>query len=204
MMTGRLLCVVAALTLSVTACDETDVGFDPGEAEFRSCAPPWVVQESPPTRLDDGTVVPGAKGKLKRRDDKLRFKVKTTVTPGYSYTLWVCGFNEPSGCQGPGDWTPSCSLDDLLSERGDSFCQWGDGGVAPADGLVKFKSDSTELGELVLGTGPSDFMNSEIVLVVREHGPVIIDKVAEMTMTHDGGCEVNTCIDRQIASFGVP
>ena len=161
-------------------------------------------QQAVPTYLDGGAEVTGSKAKLKRRSNKLAFKVKTTVTPGYAYTLWVCGFNEPTQCTGPGSWTPSCSLSDLLAGNGDSFCQWGDGAVAPADGKVEFKANSNDFGELALGTGPSNFLGSEIVLVVREHGPVIPEIVDEMITTHDGGCLTNTCIDRQIGSFGAP
>ncbi|PRQ02249.1 hypothetical protein ENSA5_24850 [Enhygromyxa salina] len=151
--------------------------------------------------LSDYSVVPGARATIERKSDRLEFEVLTHGMPGAVYTVWMCGWDDPSACA-----ATHCTREELEAEIGGAFCQYGGGAIADeASGRVMISGRSDVSSERVIGDGLDNIPGAEIHLVVRSHGVGLTGAELWAALTSfNGGCPPNTCIDEQAAIFIAP
>ena len=120
------------------------------------------------------------------------------LKPGYAVTVWWVFFNNPSPCHGdafgPLPKTLRCGVSDLKNPAVKGSVQFAAGAVANAHGNASFTA-SLAVGTKTTCAGPPfpchgllSATRSEIVLLVRSHGPVTSKLKAEETSTYNGGC----------------
>lgn len=181
-----------------------------GFAAFSTAAACSTVEESLFTNYDeasrvslisDSTKIPDAMAGVDRKPDRVDFLVHSFGTPRAAYTLWLCGFNDPSKCVD----TP-CRIDELKMGIGESFCQWGGGSIAdPQDGSVTIRGRSDVTSGVILGDGLQNISGAEIHLILRTHGVGLKgDQLWAALTSFEGGCPPNTCKDEQVAVFPAP
>lgn len=164
-----------------------------------------------------GDQIAASKATLWRDSERFEFEAITRAIPGEAATIWVCGFNDPSGCVGPGTSTPSCSFDDYFNAAAEPFCQWGAGAIV--DGSGEYRARGTDATTQVLfGAGLTNLEGAEIELYFHSHGPRLAgDTLADQLTSFEGACSevppgfpecenecVNDCMTTQVASFGTP
>lgn len=133
-------------------------------------------------------------------DNRLKFKVTTRATPGAAYTLWLCGFDEPSQCA-----APPCTLEELVGGVGESYCQWGAGAIADPDtGRLVLSGISDFTTEVILGDGIDNISGGEIHLVVRTHDSMSAADLGAQLTSFNGGCPPGNCVDEQVAIHLAP
>lgn len=121
------------------------------------------------------------------------------LTPGTVATAWWAFFNQPKRCA-----TSPCGLPDLNNPDAQPSLLVATGRVVGADGTADFGAfravgDTTGA---VFGPGLVNAMKAEIHLVVRTHGPAILDDpqtLQAQLSTFNGGCPPNTCANLQIS-----
>ena len=201
MMLTRERLIQAGLALLATAAFVT-MGVPSAEAQLDFGSDEMgTAQKAPVYWLDDFDQVDGAEAKLVRRDSSIKYKFKTrSLTPGDTFTFWVCGWNNPSDCaHGPGTCGEVVEDFDIV----DQFCWWGGGGVIHDNGKATI-SGRIKVGQPIGSVFFGEFTAAraaEINLVLRSHGPVIPGRRREQTSTFEGGCDVNLCEDLQVAIF---
>lgn len=150
----------------------------------------WDRQQTDVFRFDDleptgeSTLIRGRRGvfaKIRAED----------LAPGV-YTIWWVIWNNPEACGADG-----CTGDDFGNPAIDVDIGYAGGGlVGPSGRLTRFallregeplEGFPAELG-LASGSGLVDAQQSEVHLVVRDHGEPIWGLIREMRSTFQGGC----------------
>ena len=117
------------------------------------------------------------------------------LIPGNVYTAWWVFFNKPKRCA-----SSPCAVSDLDNPDTEPSVVNVTGRVVGADGTADFGAfigvgDTTGS---VFGPGLLEPMKAEIHLVVRTHGPALLDdpqQLREQLSMFNGGCPPNTCED---------
>ena len=133
-------------------------------------------------------VVQGARAQLVRTDGNVSASLHTNnLNPGNVYTLWWIVINNPEECG-----VSPCTAGDVLSNTYalQADVTYGGGIVAGGSGMGTLSSHLSvgDLSNSWFGYGFQDARNSEIHLVVNDHGPKIPGLVGEMLHTYRGGC----------------
>ena len=136
----------------------------------------------------DKMEVAGATARMIRHEDGVFVNFDTSgLTPGNVHTLWFVNINDPASCE-----TQPCTAKDVL-KRTDAVSAdvgYAGGVVVGADGTASFNWHQSE-GALSGGwftAGLIEADNSEIHLVVNDHGPVLEGRVDQMLATYRDGC----------------
>lgn len=132
-------------------------------------------------------IVDGAGARLVRTDNNVSasFKAKD-LNPGNVYTLWWIIVNNPDACAA----FPCTAPEVLFNTDVQADVTYGGGIVAGGSGKGTISSHLAvgDLANSWLGNGFQDARNSEIHLVVNDHGPKIPDQLGDMLHTYRGGC----------------
>lgn len=157
----------------------------------RAVADPAVVAVHPVVRMDaSGNAVgdPVGTSRLTREEGGIRFEMTTSqLVPLNTYTAWWVLF------------TPNDQV---------HLASYAGGAVALPNGTASF-AGRLAVGPLprvdgkivVAATAGGTFDNPrsvKVAIILRDHGPIILDQLAEQLSTFDGGCRTNRCSDVQI------
>lgn len=161
--------------------------------------------------LVPGTLYPPVKAGtsvLKREDDELSYKIKTSGLPPGAYTNWWVIFNNPENC------IDGCDVPDLFNPAVNASVFWATGGIVGADGKAKFEAE-IEIGELPtdhpdqifagLDLGLTNPMGAEVHIIIKYHGPVAEDEHDRWLQTHTltGLCDTGANAFNLGPPFGV-
>ena len=190
-----------------------------GYAASAEASAPWERQQAEMFRFDD----------LSETGEATLFRTRRGVVANINvedlnygvYTLWWVIWNNPEACG-----TDGCTDADFGRPEVDVDIGYAGGGFVGRRGKLRrtvwlFEGQSlngfpTELG-LTSGSGLMDAQDSEVHIVVRDHGEPIWGLIRDMRSTFQGGCtyddlppsvpEVygtpgpNTCVDVAFAVF---
>lgn len=154
----------------------------------------------PLLQFSDRSALAGGGSLLARTKDGVYMSFHSSgLTPGTVATAWWAFFNQPKRCA-----TSPCGLPDLNNPDAQPSLLVATGRVVGADGTADFGAfravgDATGA---VFGPGLVNAMKAEIHLVVRTHGPAILDDpqtLQAQLSTFNGGCPPNTCANLQIS-----
>ncbi len=122
---------------------------------------------------------------LRRGDDRVRYKIRTTGLPPGAYTNWMVVINNPEECEGDCD-----EADVFENPATNSSIFWSAGGTVESDGIGRFRGGA-KIGEIsndprqhIMGPGLINPEGAEIHLVVKYHGPVSEDPEEYWLQTH--------------------
>lgn len=183
------LSLTAGLSRTIVAQDATP---EPVEiSHITSVAPVYAW----PTEFWAGTTIPGAHSTYVVNDQGASVTIHTSgLTPGHTVTMWLVIFNNPEGCSKPTDVT-RCGENDLLMFDGDAAIDgvvaYGSGQVIGPDGSGSFDAfvatgDASYV--LMMGDGLTNPLGADVHVVLRDHGPVVGDLLADQLTTFGGGC----------------
>lgn len=121
------------------------------------------------------------------------------LTPGHVHTLWFVAINNPAGCFDPDavakkrkKRAEDCTSFDVLKRTTmtDSDVGYAGGVVVGKDGNASFSwhQPTGDLNAAWFGNGLKSARQSEIHLVINDHGPVINGRVGSMLSTYRDGC----------------
>ncbi|NIP57490.1 MAG: hypothetical protein GWM92_04745 [Gemmatimonadetes bacterium] len=141
--------------------------------------------------FDDGTVV--GEASLTRAGNGVTLRAHMDADEGETFTVWSAVFNNPGECDGP------CDAGDIFDNPpvGGNFIRIA-GGVAGGDGLhVSGRLREGDASEGLIPGAPAlmDAMTAEIHFIYRSHGQRIAGQIDEQTMSLNGGCPPNDCVD---------
>lgn len=113
------------------------------------------------------------------------------LKPGHVHTLWFVAISNPSVCA-----TVPCTGKDVLlnTDAVQADAGFAGGVIAKEDGSASFAFFQPQ-GALTngwFGRGLNDVENSEIHLVVKDHGPIIEGRVTEMLSTFRDACRTDS------------
>ena len=154
----------------------------------------------PLLRFSDGSALPGGGSLLARTRDGVYMSFHSSgLTPGTVATTWWAFFNQPKRCA-----TSPCGVADLNNPDAQPSLLIATGRVVGADGTADFGAfravgDATGA---VFGPGLVNAMKAEIHLVIRTHGPAILDDPLTLQAqlnAFNGGCPPNTCANLQVS-----
>ena len=167
-------------------------------------------------RFSDGSAVMGARSSVVRTDQGASFTIRTSdLAAGDAVTVWWVVFNNPEFCTaGEGDFR--CGIGDLLpfggDPRVDSSAFYAAGHVIGGSGMAGFGGHTTTggpTGEVLWGPGLVNARTADIHLVVRTHGPALVEYLPGQIKSFGvacaneplelGGGGPNTCADVQFA-----
>ena len=150
--------------------------------------------------FSDRTVIPGGGSTLVRNGEGVYMSLHSAgLTAGTAVTAWWVFFNNPKKCA-----TTPCSVADLSNPDVESSLVNATGRVVGADGTADFGAFKAVGDTTGAFTGPG-LLNSkkaEIHLVVRTHGPAILDNtdlLRQQLTIFNGGCPPNTCANIQVS-----
>jgi hypothetical protein len=137
-----------------------------------------------------------------------------------AYTVWVVIFNRPDACTTNPDAEARCGLPDLMvtpnHARASAFHVGAlvsdDAGTAngsihlrsgpPPDGtVVLFGAGGLNDNEVSPGLRAGNGLSAEVHFVLRGHGEVLLDAMADQLSMFNGGCPPNTCTNELVAVF---
>ena len=205
-----IMALIAAIVLAgcmVVAPDESPPDETPttdetplGEAPTTDETPPGETPTTTPfTKIADGSTVERSSGSIERFDDRIELELVThELTPGDAYSVWMMIMNNPSECaQSP------CSDNDFGNDAVDSSMLGAAGGVADESGSITLTviRMTDDLEGTVFGNGLTNPSEAQIGIILRTHGPAIIDSLDEQLSTLNGGCPPNECADVQSLDF---
>ena len=136
----------------------------------------------------DVTEVAMATGRMMAGENGVFVNLDTVgVKPGHAHTLWFVAIGNPAACA-----TSPCSGKDVLKNTDAVAADAGFAGgvIADEDGAARFAYFQAQ-GALTNGwfeTGLNDIASTEIHLVVKDHGPILDGRAAEMLSTFRDGC----------------
>jgi hypothetical protein len=146
------------------------------------------------------TLVPATGSVLVRSKEGAYMSVHAAgLTPGTAVTAWWVFFNSPEGCL-----TSPCTPADLNNPDAQPSLVSAAGRIVGPDGTADFGAyravgDTTGAFS---GPGLLNPFKAEIHLVVRSHGPAVLDDpqvLQEQLSMFNGGCPPNTCANLQAA-----
>jgi len=149
---------------------------------------------------------------FERNESHAKLSVSTGgLESGNAYTLWFCGWNNPSACSfGNPPEGELCAAGDFEFMGGnpaaDDFCVWsGAGAVASNAGRARFVSVSVpgaNEGENLFGTDYTNIAGAELHLIVRNHGEALSGTDLRDQLTQfNGACPTQGCVDVLFAVF---
>lgn len=145
-------------------------------------------------------VIPGGGSMLLRSGKDVYMSLHAAgLTPGTAVTAWWVFFNNPKKCA-----TTPCSVADLSNAEVQASLVNATGRIVGADGTADFgafKSVGDTTGAFT-GPGLLNASKAEIHLVVRSHGPAILDdadQLKQQLSIFNGGCPPNTCANIQVS-----
>ena len=160
---------------------------------------------SPVETFSTHTVIPATGTMLIRNRDDVFASMNTTgLTPGTAVTLWWVFFNNPHNCA-----TRPCTPADLANPAVQGSIASAGGKIVGADGTASFgayRTTNDKTGVFPgMGTGEGllDALRAEIHLVVRNHGPALINDpvmLNQQLSLFNGGCPPNTCANVQASA----
>ena len=121
------------------------------------------------------------------------------LAPGTAVNAWWVFFNNPKKCA-----TTPCSVADLSNSDVQASLVNATGRIVGADGTADFGAFKAVGDTTGAFTGPGllNAMKAEIHLVVRSHGPALLDDAAQLAQQlsqFNGGCPPNTCANLQVS-----
>ena len=138
---------------------------------------------------------PRDKSILVRNDTGIAIEITTSNLDEATYTVWWAIFNNPEFC-----FSIPCTSDDLPANGGDERVEasvlFADGRVVGRNGRGRFMAG---LAVEVFGPGLLDPSGAEVHVLVRTHGPEILEVLHEQLTTATGGCPPNSCGDQQFS-----
>ncbi|HWP42336.1 MAG TPA: hypothetical protein VNO14_03805 [Blastocatellia bacterium] len=150
--------------------------------------------------FSDQSVIPGGGSILVRNREGVQMSLHSFgLEPGTVVTAWFVFFNNPKQCA-----TRPCSVADLSNPQVQASLVNGTGRIVGPDGTADFgafKAVNDTTGAFS-GPGLLNAMKAEIHLVVRGHGPAILDDAEQLRQqlsTFNGGCPPNTCENLQVS-----
>ena len=191
---------LAVLGLSVAltaACDREDPGLPTAVTAVDELAASAETSDADVVLMSDGATVVG-QSHLTRNQNGIRANVRTSgLTPGDVVTLWLVAFQDPDGCIDACDSPPE-DLGPGRAALGLAGAQ-----IVPSSGKVTIagKFDVGDEAALVQFGSVDVFdtpFGSEVHLVIRAHGPVIPELLAEQMGSFNGGCPPNACVSIQV------
>ena len=136
----------------------------------------------------DMTMIEGSRAQLKTTEEGIFARLETSqLSPGHVLTMWVVVINNPAACE-----SSPCTGKDIFARTSEVLADvvYGDGIIVDSDGRGTFTAFQ-ERGPLDggwLGSGLTNPMGAEVVLVVNDHGPLIEGEEADMLTSYRGGC----------------
>lgn len=150
--------------------------------------------------FSDRSVLPGGGSLLARtREGGYMSFHSSGLTPGTVATAWWAFFNQPKMCA-----TSPCGVPDLNNPDAQPSLLLATGRVVGPDGTADFGAFRA-VGDTTgafFGPGLVNAMKAEVHLVVRTHGPAIVDDpqtLQAQLSTFNGGCPPNTCANLQVS-----
>lgn len=136
---------------------------------------------------------------LYRGEDALFINYEVAgLEPNYAYTLWWTIWNKSENCVVPGecglaDFANALSVEvELLHATGGIISE---AGTATFSAYLKENENSESINEQIFGLptfgGLQDALAAQVTMVLRSHGPVIPELIADQINSHQGGCTVN-------------
>jgi len=148
----------------------------------------------------DHSVLAGGGSLLVRSADGVYMSAHASgLTPGDAVTAWFVFFNKPEHCA-----TRPCTVADLGNADVQASLVNATGRIVGADGTVdvgafRATGDGTNTES---GPGLTEPFKAEIHLVLRSHGPALVDDAdslrQQLTMFL-GGCPPNTCANMVVS-----
>lgn len=159
----------------------------------RAQAAPAVEAVRPVTRMDpSGNAVgdPLGTSRLTREDSGISFVLTTSqLVPLNTYTAWWVLF------------TPDNKV--LLARHASGAVALPDGTASFAGRLAVGPLPAVD-GKIVLETIAGRMFDNPqtvtVAIILRDHGPIRLEQLAEQLTTFEGGCQTNTCSDVQIVT----
>lgn len=152
----------------------------------------------PVLRFADRSVIPATGTQLVRTREGVFATVHTSeLSQGAAVTFWWVFFNNPKQCA-----TRPCTPADLMNPAVEGSIVNGGGKIIGADEAATF-GGYRKVGDqtgIFIGPGLLEPMRGEIHLVMRTHGPAILDDPAvlrEQLSLFNGGCPPNECANIQ-------
>jgi hypothetical protein len=155
-----------------------------------------------PVRVFGGpAVVPGTGSVLTRTKEGAYMSLHAFgLEPGTAVTAWWVFFNNPEKCA-----TTPCTPADLSNTEVQGSLVNATGRVVGADGGAEFGAYRAVGDTTGIHTGPGllNVFKAEIHLVVRTHGPAMVENselLKEQLSLFNGGCPPNTCANVQASA----
>ncbi len=149
--------------------------------------------------ISDQSVVPTSGTMLVRKENGIFMTLNTSgLVPGTVATAWIAIFNTPAACA-----TNPCTPADLANPAAHAGLFNGGGRIVGADGSASFGGFRAvgDTSGIFMGTrGLILPLTAEIHLVVRTHGPAILNDptvLSQQLSMFNGGCPPNTCTSIQ-------
>ncbi|HET8676767.1 MAG TPA: hypothetical protein VFO63_13305 [Blastocatellia bacterium] len=150
--------------------------------------------------FSDRAVIPGGGSTLVRNSEGVYMSLHSAeLSPDTVVTAWWVFFNNPKKCA-----TSPCSVADLSNPEVQSSLVNATGRVVGPDGTADFgafKAIGDTTGAFT-GPGLLNSKKAEIHLVVRTHGPALLDNpelLRQQLSMFMGGCPPNTCANIQVS-----
>jgi len=178
--------------------NETEQATAPQDFEgWRLPTPNPKITTRPLMRIPDGSVVRGGTSLARNRDSVFATAHTSGLTPGEAVTSWFGIFNNPRHCA-----TRPCTAADFSNPAVEgSIVNFG-GQIIGLDGsatygaFLKVGDTSTTFS----GPGLLNPMKAEILIVMRSHGPAILNNpelLKQQLSMFMGGCPPNACVNVQ-------
>ncbi|MCR9137715.1 MAG: hypothetical protein NXI27_17085 [Alphaproteobacteria bacterium] len=115
------------------------------------------------------------------------------LKPNHAYTMWVVAINAPNRCS-----ADPCPGSDVMqkADHVEADLGYGDGAVAGDDGKARFAAfqPAGAMPHSWFGRGLTN-LAGEIHLVIRDHGPLVEGREADMLATFREGCNAESVPD---------
>jgi hypothetical protein len=198
--------LAVSLTAAPAAGQQARKGAQPATQDKAAQEPfPWLhspaeprISIRPVMNFADQSLVPASGTMLVRTRDNVFATVHTAGLPaGTVVTAWFAFFNNPQNCA-----TRPCSGADFANPAVQGSRVYFGGQTIGVDGTATFGAfrrvgDTTGIFD---GPGLLNPLGAEIHLVMRSHGPAILNDPAILSQqlsTFNGGCPPNACANLQ-------
>lgn len=168
-------------------------------------APP-AKSERPVYRVADvfspGQPMPVGSSNLARTDSGLSARLRTVaLTPGDAVTMWWVAFNDPPACEAGIPGLSRCGPGDAHSGRGGVSVMHAAGRVVNEHGTARFAAHVRrgDTSRALAGPGVLRPRETEVILVLKTHGPWMPLLGSAQLRTFGGGCN-----DQSDAPPGAP
>lgn len=166
------------------------------------------ITQQPAINILNGNAVDAVSTVMRHKDSVGISFDSRGLNPGHAYTLWVMHFDKPENCNTP----CGCTLADFANPDVTAGAIGGmTGRVADEYGQARLAT-VINYGELPTGPGqilvpnPIKDKKSELMLVLRDHGPASSDatELEQQLSSWGGGCTTNSCADTILSRHRSP